>query len=250
MNFTKPGIILFLFICISYASIAQDQKDTLKVLFVGNSYIFVSNIPQLASQISDSTNTKLLTSMSTVGGARLSYHWRGERGLQTKEIIKNGDFDIVVLQEQSLGTIEYPDSFFIYANKLCDYIKACGAKPYFYMTWARERIPQQQKIISTAYQKAAKENDAGIVRVGEAWALARQLRPDVELYMFDGSHQSPLGAFLSACMFVGAFTAEVPEKLPPWYSILDSNGERVSLLFENRMDITFCIKVASEFIGK
>lgn len=250
MKYTKPVLFFSLFILVSFSTLAQSPKDTLKVLFVGNSYIFVSNIPQLVSQISDSTNTKVLTSMSTIGGARLSYHWRGERGLQTKEIIKNGDFDIVVLQEQSLGTIEYPDSFFIYANKLCDYIKANGAKPYFYMTWARERIPQQQKIISKAYQKAAKGNDAGIVRVGEAWALARHLRPDVELYMFDGSHQSSLGAFLSACMFVGAFTTEVPEELPPWYSILDSNGERVSLLFENRMDVTFCIKVASEFIGK
>src|SRR5665648_133272 len=121
------------------SSSAQVKRDTLKVLFVGNSYTYVQNLPQIVSIISDSTKTKLVTRKSTVGGAFLSEHWFGKRGLKTKEIITKGKFDIVILQENSMGTIQQPDSTIKYAKLLCGLIKASGAKPCLYMTWAREK---------------------------------------------------------------------------------------------------------------
>jgi len=238
--------ILFLLVYTTCSSLAQSKPDTLKVLFVGNSYIYVSNIPHLVSLISDSTQTKLLTAKSTSGGVRLSDHWRGEQGLRTKELIKNGDYDVVVLQEQSMGTIEQPDSFRIYSKKFSDYIKEHGGKPYFYATWAREKVPQFQKTITEAYNRAASENGAGIVSVGEAWALAKKYRPEIKLYQTDGSHQSPLGAFLAACLFVAVLSDEIPKKLPNGYGVLDANGESVRITRLDPLDITFCLKVVDE----
>ena len=80
------------------SAFAQVNRDTLKVLFVGNSYTYVQNLPQVVSIISDSTKTKLVTRKSTVGGAYLREHWYGKRGLKTKEIITKGKFDLVILQ--------------------------------------------------------------------------------------------------------------------------------------------------------
>lgn len=246
MKTARASIILILLFWTHSACLAQGKKDILNVLFVGNSYTFVSNIPQIVSLISDSTDTKLITSKSTAPGARLSDHWRGKKGLLTKEIISNGNYDIVVLQEQSMGPIEHPDSFFYYSKKLCDYIKASKAKPYFYATWARQKAPQYQEVINKAYEEAASSNDAGIVKVGDAWALARVLRPDIELYMSDGSHQSSLGALLTACVFVGSLSEELPEKIPNWFSIPDSEEETILLIWEEPMDVTFCLRIASE----
>ena len=226
--------------------LAQNHRDTLRILFVGNSYTYVSNLPHLVSLISDSTQTKLLTAKSTAGGARLSDHWRGEKGLNTLELIKNGDFDIVVLQEQSMGTIEQPDSFLIYSKKFSDYIRENGAQPYFYCTWAREKVPQYQKTITDVYNRAAQENGAGIVPVGEVWTLAQKLRPGIELYLNDGSHQSPIGAFLTACSFVEALSKELPDKLRNGYEVLDANGETIWLMRLDPLDITFCLKVVNE----
>ena len=251
MKFIKYLFITIFFFGISTECLAQVKKDTLSVLFVGNSYTYYSNMPHLVSLISDSTKVKLITSKSTAGGANLSDHWKGEKGLKTKEIISNGMYDIVVLQEHSMGTIEKKDDFFKYSKELCKLIKASGAKPYFYVTWARQKVPQYQETITETYQQASKENDCGLILAGEAWKLAQTLRPNIQLFMHDGSHPSPLGAFLTACMFVEAFSLELPDKINPWgFTVLDSRGEQILLMIQDPLDITFCLKVVSEVTKK
>jgi len=245
MKLFKYTVFLFLVVFTSCFCFAQKKQDTLNILFVGNSYTYVSNIPHLVSLISDSTQTKLKTAKSTSPGVRLSEHWRGEKGLKTKELIKNGNFDIVVLQEHHRGTLQQPDSFLIYAKKFSDYIRVNGAQPYFYSTWAREKEPQFQKTITDLYDQAAKENDAGIVLVGEAWARAQKYSPEIKLYQSDGSHQSPIGAFLSACMFVKALAKELPEQLRVEY-VMDTHGESIWLMYIYPPDLTLCQKVVNE----
>lgn len=210
--------------------LAQAKKDSLRILFVGNSYTFVSNMPHLVSLISDNTNVKLITSKSTAGGATLSDHWNGTKGLKSKEAIRSGKYDIVVLQDHSMQTIRNKNEFLKYSKKLSDLAKAFGVKPYLYVTWARQKVPQYQEIITKAYKEASKKNDCELIMVGEAWKLARKLRPDIQLFMSDGSHQSDLGAFLTALVFVNNFSGEVPVNLlNNYYQITDTNGEQVVL---------------------
>jgi hypothetical protein len=229
---------------------AQEKKNALRVLFVGNSYTYVQNLPQLVSIISDSTKTKLVTRKSTVGGAYLSEHWKNQRGLKTRELISKGHFDIVVLQENSMATIQQPDSTIKYAGLLCKLIKESGAKPYFYMTWAREKVPQYQQEITSVYLKIAKANNAGLVPVGEAWELARQLRPTINLYETDGSHPSNLGAILSAYVFVSVLTGEVPASIPGGFQILDADNESVQLTNIDNLDAVFFKKIIEQIIQK
>ena len=250
MNSLKQSLLFIVLIIFGIlsgsSSSAQVKRDTLKVLFVGNSYTYVQNLPQVVSIISDSTKTKLLTRKSTVGGAYLSEHWYGKRGLKTKEIITKGKFDLVILQENSMGTIQQPDSTIKYAKLLCQLIKASGAKPCLYMTWAREKVPQYQDEITNAYSKIAKENGAILVPVGKAWQLAMKLRPTINLYDPDGSHPSGLGAILSAYVFVGALTGEVPASIPGWYGITDIDGESVQLMSIDNLDAVFFRTVAEQ----
>ncbi|SFC25141.1 hypothetical protein SAMN05421780_10422 [Flexibacter flexilis DSM 6793] len=239
-------VVFGLFLC-SNQGFAQVKKDTLRVLFVGNSYTYYQNLAQVVSIISDSTKTKLITKKSTIGGAYLSEHWHGKRGLKTKDIIKNGRFDIVVLQEFSMGAIENPDSAYKYMKLFCQFVKENGAKPYLYQTWAREKVPHYQEQINKLYAKAAADNKAELVPVGNAWALAKQLRPNFVLYHNDGSHPSDLGTFLTACVFVKTITHELPANLPNVYSTLDINKESLILLNLDQLDVVFCKKVAQSF---
>lgn len=242
------AIVFISGILFSISSGAQTTKDTLKVLFVGNSYTYVENLPQLVSILSEGTKTKLLTRKSTVGGAYLSEHWKGERGLKTCQLITNGKFDLVVLQDNSMATIQQPDSTAKYARLLCRLIRQSGAKPCFYMTWARERVPQYQQQISAVYSKIAKDNNAALIPVGNAWELARQLRPTIQLFNADGSHPSALGAILSAYVFTSVLTGEVPSSTPTEFWIKDANGESVRLNDMDALDAVFFQKVSEQIL--
>lgn len=244
----KIGLILAFLSLISVKPpcFAQSHKDTLDVLFVGNSYTYYENMPQIISIISDSTKTKLITKKSIYGGVSLSDHWHGLKGLKTKEIIEKGNFDIVVLQEQSMGAINNPDSLLKYAKFFCNFIKENGAKPYLYNTWAREKVPQYQETINKVYLEASAENEAKIVPVGQAWALAKQLRPEIVLYDADGSHPSKMGTFLTACIFVVTILDEIPDKLPGMYYTFDLEGEFIDLMIIDPLDVIFCQEIAKE----
>jgi hypothetical protein len=249
----KKTVITLFFITIfcSVFSFGQNGKDTLRVLFVGNSYTHINNLPQITSILSGKVNTKLITRASTVGGGRLSEHWKGERGLKTKEKIKNGNFDVVVLQGFSMAAINKPDSLTKYLKLFCNYIRKNGAEPYFYLTWARKRIPQYQKTIDSVYYSVANEMNATVVPVGRAWQLVEKLRPDVELFQIDGSHPSKFGAILSAYIFVATITKQIPHEPSRGYGIKDINGENISLMYfykDEISDLVFFQKVAETIV--
>ncbi len=235
-------IILLLGIGIPSVS-AQSKKESLKVLFVGNSYTYFENLPQIVTIISKSTNTQLVTKKSTLGGAKLSEHWRGARGLKTKEIITHGKFDMVVLQEQSMGTLAEKDSVKKYTRLFCDFIRAHGAKPYIYLTWARENAPQNQEIMNQVFSEIGIENKAELVSAGKAWALARQNRPELKLYDADGSHPSKLGTFLTACVFVKTLLHQLPAGIPNAYYTEDKEKESVMLMHVDTSYVSFCKKI-------
>lgn len=247
----KLSIALLIFLFINgLTAVAQTKTDTLKILFVGNSYTYYNNMPQLVSVLSDSTHTKLITRKSTVGGVTLKNHWLGERGLKTKAIITAGGYDVVVIQEHSMGTIDTPADFKKYSKELCDLVKTTGAKPYFYMTWAREKTPQYQAEITAMYEQIARENGVEVIPVGKAWELARHLRPNLELFSPDGSHPSAIGSFLIASVFTKAFTGELPNSLPSRFTTTDIDGESIWLMAPDALDMIFCMKIAEAVLGK
>ena len=228
---------------------AQDQKDTLRVLFVGNSYTYFENLPQVVSVLSEQTGTILITEKITIGGAKLSEHWRGARGLNTIEKIRKGDYDIVVLQEWSLGTVNERDSAVYYLGLFSKLARDAGAEPYYYLTWGREKIPQQQEVISRVYRETAALNRATVVPAGEAWARARSLRPEIRLFDTDGTHPSDLGTYLTACVFVATITGELPGTISGVPAVRDSRGEEIILMRIDQMDVEFFRRVTLETVG-
>ena len=203
---------IFFTLSISFHTNASAQKDTLRVLFVGNSYTYYSDLPKMVSELSKSTSTYIKTEMSAIGGARLKHHYTEQHNLKTKNLIKNGKFDVVVLQEQSMGTLTNKKEFHEYSKKLSNHIKEHGAEPFFFTTWSRERTPQTQKKITKAYNEVALQNNGVAVLVGEAWKLAKKVEPTINIYNKDGSHPTLLGTFLTAVVFVKTLTGEMPSK--------------------------------------
>jgi hypothetical protein len=216
----------------------------MRVLFVGNSYTYENNLAHIVSRISEGTSTLLITRKSVIGGADLREHWNGGRGLETRQIIADGDFDAVVLQDFSMAAINSPDSLLKYVQLFTQYDRSCGARTYLFNTWARENVPQYQEEIDAVYRQAAEENQVVRVPVGPAWELALRLRPSVDLFNTDGSHPNELGTLLTASVFVRCLTGELPDPLPTLYQIEDAVGETVRLMNHNPENVEFCRRIA------
>lgn len=111
----------------------------------------------MVSLISDSLDTKLICTKSTVGGTNLGEHWNELKGLKSKTLIQNGSYDIVVFHDHSMRPIEAPDSLLYYGGLLCELIKSKKARPFIYNTWSREKTPETQGVINSAYSRLAKQ---------------------------------------------------------------------------------------------
>jgi len=225
-------------------------KDTLNVLFIGNSYTYYNNLPHIVSIMSDSTDIKLMTKKSTLGGSWLHEHWNSKRNLKTREILAKEKFDIVVLQEYSMGSIQQPDSLRKYVRQFAKLVRQSGAEPMLFLVWAREKVPQYQAELDDPHQFVAKENNMMLIPVGKAWEMARTYRPTAPLFDLDGTHPADLGTFLSAAVIVGAITGQVPKTVTTSPTIRDGRGETIELMRLDWLDMIFALKVANEAVEK
>jgi len=199
------------------------SHDKLRVLFIGNSYTYFNNLPQMVAGLARAAHQpkQLEAEMVTVGGATLKSLWEGGKAL---EVLKGGKWDYVVLQEQStLGLIQManeaprindPKTFHEYARRFDAEIKKAGAKTVFYLTWARQNAPQTQAALTDAYLNIAKELNAIVAPVGIAWENALKSNPQLALHREDKGHPTPTGSYLAACVLYATIYGKSPEGLP------------------------------------
>ena len=199
---------------------AEDQKylEQLKaltssprrILFIGNSYTgFISRMVQKMVAASPYSSCEL--AFITPGGKTLQLHLENE---DTMQKIRTGNWDIVVLRDQSQTPAVFPDKFQNAAKDIDKIIDDSGAQTVFYETWGRrdgdkmniQLFPDyksMQKALSKSYKRVARRCKAKLAPVGQAWAELRKEHPELgrKLYEADGSHPSGHGAYLAACVF-------------------------------------------------
>lgn len=242
--------LVFLLILGSFQLSAAEKRDTIRVLFVGNSYVYYNNLAQLINLLTEGMETQLICTKSTVGAAHLGEHWRGLRGLRSKEIISQQKNDIVVIQDNSMWPIEHKDSLLLYGTMFCDFIRKQGAKPFLYTTWARQKTPETQSLITSAYQELANTTAATRVPVGDAWQLAREQYPEMNLFFTDGSHPSNLGTFLIALSFIKKITGQLPAKFQTVYNYPDKDGESFRLMQLTEQEMKICADIVAQIQSK
>lgn len=175
----------------------------MRILMLGNSFIFTNNMPQM---LADLTGAEVVH--HTRGGARLSEQLNPNTKLggRTQAALQKEKWDYVVLQEMSHGPITAPKSFFSSVEQLCRQIRANGAVPILFATWAYQRggakltdkgwdYDEMVQKLSEAYRKAAQENNALIADVGRRFY---EWSDPQDLYAADGVHPSELGSHIAA----------------------------------------------------
>jgi PKD repeat protein len=205
--------ITIIFIIINLIGYSQETK---KVLFLGNSYTYVNDLPTMLQSIATSFNDVVIKDQNTPGGYYLQQH---ETNATTLAKIASNNWDFVVLQQQSLAfTGPLTDGSIIAVTTLCDSIRSVNtcAEPLFYVTWGREYINNfnnyeiDQEVIIYNYLQLADDFLASASPVGDAWSKIRHDYPSIDLYASDGSHPSKYGTYLAACVFYASIFQKSP----------------------------------------
>jgi len=224
------------------------KDGPLSVLFIGNSYTMFNRLPIMLEKLSAAGNVAdVRTELVAVGGCTFRRHWRQTGARST---IRCGGWDYVVLQDHSLAAIRQPDALQRYGLQFSDRIRAAGAEPIFYMTWARRHIPEMQKTITAAYTRLARRGKALLAPVGEAWELAFARRKDLVLHVADRSHANPAGTYLTACVFYAVIHDHSPAGLPGRLTFTDEKGTRRTLVNLAKPDAAFLQRVAWDTAGR
>jgi hypothetical protein len=218
---TVSVAILALMCCIGVGGNSHQQR-AVRILFIGNSYTYFNNLPQIVTELARYGHQPAVeTKMEAPGGFRLKDHW--EKG-EALKALHDGKWDYVVLQDQSTLGLDYflqgqdrvtSDAIFRpFAEKWSAEISRQGARPVFYLTWARKAVPEDQNALNYAYMSAARGTGAVVAPVGLAWEKAGHENPSIELYYKDGSHPSSAGSYLAACTFYATLFHQSPIGLP------------------------------------
>lgn len=173
----------------------------LRVLFVGDSFTYFNNLPGIVQRIADATpGRKVQAERVTSSSWILQRHWREGRALAR---IREGRWDVVVLQEMGAFPVTAFARFERVASLFAHVIRAAGARPMLFMTWAHRQKPWSQAPLTSAYRRAGADLRIPVVPVGEAWRrwLADPTAP--RLYVQDDIHPDFRGSFLSALVIVG-----------------------------------------------
>ncbi len=223
----KKTIVLSFILCLTFLASAQDSAKC--VLFIGNSYTEVNNLPLMVQQAAESAGQRLDFQSNTPGGCTFQQHCSN----RSMSLIQEGGWDVVVLQEQS-QLPSFPQSqveaeCFPYAQQLIDsvYANIPDGEAMLYMTWGRENGDQHNasvfpplgtyegmdSLLYERYMYMARTYDASVCPVGRVWRYLRTNHRDIHLYAADGSHPSLAGSYAAACSFFSLIFRQSPQSI-------------------------------------
>ena len=206
--------------------------SVLDVLFIGDSYTYVNDLPGMLQQIAATAGVPpaIVTAQVVQGGATMEDQWDG--GLAVTQIGAQ-PWSYVVLQGQSEEPLFDDADFTTYAEDFENLILAVGARPALFVTWARAagdpiyspgsdgylaNPMMMQDELSAAYDALARQQpDDLLVCAGPAFQLAIATYPEIVLQQTDFSHPSVAGTYLAACTFYVALTGRPvpPQSMVP-----------------------------------
>lgn len=199
-------------------------------MFIGNSFFYYNNgLPghvTLLEKAADPYNKAAYrATMVTIGGSGFDWHdvesyFRpnavGAYSFDDDNVVvfnKPGKlYDAAVMMDCSQCPIhpQLKSVFTDYAKKNSEIVRAHGAVPILFMSWAYEDKPEMTEQLSEAYTVAGNANHALVIPAGLAFARLRAKQPELNLYQPDKRHPSLAGTYLASCVVFTALTGRSP----------------------------------------
>ena len=197
----------------------------MKLLFIGNSYTFFSDMPELFRKLAEENSKELEVYSVTKGGRKLVSFLDAEDEYTVKleKLLAENSFDTVILQDNSTVSLLDRDAFNSGVTYLAERFKALGARVILYETWGRKdgsptldehgwTHDGMSEAVAHAYADVARELNIEVSRAGAAFHYALRHFPDIDIYNPDKTHPSYVGSCLIAMKHYETVYGEPPEK--------------------------------------
>jgi hypothetical protein len=198
-------------------------------LYVGNSFFYYNNsMHNVVGRLLTAGNPGVKgyrSTSATISGSGLNWHdveayfrpggvasYSFDSGNNVVFNTFDKPFDVVIMMDCSQCPIhpQLSKLFYEYAARDSAIVRAHGAEPVFFMSWAYSDRPEMTEQLAAAYVKAGAENRAKVVPAGLAFARSIGKRPDLNLYAADKRHPSPMGTYLAACTVLATVYGHSP----------------------------------------
>jgi hypothetical protein len=190
------------------------------VLWVGNSFFYYNNsmhghVGALLGSTGRTGAQGYRSTSATISGSGLNWHdveayLKPGSGMASYSFVGDNEvrfntfdrpFDVVMMMDCSQCPIhpKLQPLFFEYVKKDSAIVRARGAEPVLFMSWAYADKPEMTEQLAAEYIKAGKANNALVVPAGYAFANSLKKRPDIVLNVADKRHPTLAGTYLAAC---------------------------------------------------
>ncbi len=178
-----------------------------RVLFLGNSFTYVNDLPTVFRDLARAAGQNVETSMVANGGETLAQHAAPGDSLNA---IHSAHWQFVVVQEQSqIPSVESFRQTQMYpaARTLVSSIEGVDATPILLETWAHRDgwfdqgldYASMQAGVDQGYATISAELRVALAPAGQAWQAVLRQDPGLVLWQADGVHPSTAGTYLAAC---------------------------------------------------
>ncbi len=237
-------LLILLFLAIG----AKAQPDTTRVLFIGNSFTYMNDVPTLVQGLATAAGYPLKFVMHAPGGISVGDVAQGTSAHMNNpvvfDLIRSDNWDFVSLQDNQgrfiYGNGNFPDTNV--SKVIRGHIKIRDSVQYYHpcarMLWFAGWGPKNgympyastgKGLIDNIYvDYLALKNVAGeiIAPIGKAWERELDTLPAVDLWGPDQTHESLAGAYLTASVI---FTSiyRMNTELVPFDGGLDSVSAKI-----------------------
>ncbi|HSP43267.1 MAG TPA: hypothetical protein VLO11_10385 [Luteolibacter sp.] len=198
--------------------VSRPSDKPIAILFVGNSYSF--DVPKELKRLAARNGHRVRVGQVTNGGWTLEQHTRNE---ETLRAIREGGWDIVVLQEQSRipsRPIKRVLAMFPAVRELAEIARSHGAEPVLYQTWGYRDGDSYRsgddfhamvaRVREGYHAAAAHAGGLRVIPAGDAWEREMSAGRGAMLFQDDGSHPTREGNRRTASVFYRELLASDP----------------------------------------
>lgn len=199
------------------------QKETLRVLFIGNSLTYTNDLPDIVAQLAADDTVPIITGSVAYPNYSLDDHLAQGDAVQR---IQSARWDVVVLQQGPSALPESRVALVAATRDFAPIIHDANAKVALFGVWPSSDRMSAFDSVTASYRNAADAVGGEFYPAGLAWTFAWERNPALPLFGPDGFHPSPMGSLLAALVIYRGLTGHALLDIPDHLRI---NGEPVSI---------------------